>query len=125
MTCDLDQLFAKSVLSDYRFVSQTPVIGGLFSRLRSVWYNVAARWGDQSIIDQQTAHNQAVAQYVGALEQRNGELEQQINELSQQLILVDHDVSQLTYTVAELAQQVIQLRQVVAELDIRRVKADD
>jgi hypothetical protein len=73
MARDLDQLSTKSVLHDYRFAAHTPVIGRLVARLRSIWYNVAARWGDQSIIDQQSAYNQAVIRYMVVLEQPAGQ----------------------------------------------------
>jgi hypothetical protein len=118
MTRDKDQLTINSVLREYRFASSTPVIGPLIARLRLAWYNVAAHWGDQFIIAQQTAYNQAATQ-------RIIELEQRISELDQCLILADHDLSNLTRTVAELTQQLIQLQRKAAAIESRQVKADD
>jgi uncharacterized protein YceH (UPF0502 family) len=116
MTRDRDQLTANSVVRDYRFASHAPVIGPLIARLLSAWYNVAARWGDQSLINQQAAYNQAVAQ-------RIAELAQQIAEYDQRLILTDHDLTDLTRTVAELTQQVIELRHIVAEMQAARTRS--
>ena len=105
MAHDSDPLVSTSDLREYRFASHTPVLGPVLARLRSVWYNVAARWADRSIIDQQTIFNRIAAK--------------QINEFDQRLILTDHDLTDLTSTVAELTQQVIQLQHAVAALQIR------
>ena len=104
MTHDTDHLSAAGALREYRFASHTPAIGPLIARLRSAWYNVAARWGDRSIIDQQSAYNA---------------------EFDQRLILADHDLTNLTHTVAELTQQVIQLQQAVAALQARTDHSQD
>ena len=116
MTDDPDQLIAHSVLHEHRFESHAPLFGSLIARLRSAWYNVAARWGDQSLINQQAAYNQAVAQQIA-------ELAQQIAEYDQRLILTDHDLTDLTRTVAELTQQVIELRHIVAEMQAARTRS--
>jgi len=113
VTHDNDRLSASSVLQEYHFVSQTPVLGALIARLRSAWYNVAARWADESIVNQQMAYNQAATQ-------RIAELTQCITELDQRLILADHDLTTLTRTVAELTQQLIEQRHRIEEvLDAR------
>jgi hypothetical protein len=109
MTDDPNQPSVRGVLREYRFKSQSPVVGPLIARLRAAWYNMAARWGDEAIINQQTAYNQAVAQ--------------QLAELDQRLILADHDLTNLTRTVAELAQQVIELRHVIEEAQAARAQS--
>jgi hypothetical protein len=106
MTRDTDPLTIKGVLREHRFESRTPVLGPLIVRLRTAWYNVAARWGDQSIISQQVTCNQTVAQ--------------QIAEHDQRLIVADRDLTELTRTVAELTQQVIELSHTVEELQATR-----
>ena len=116
MTDEIDQLTARSVLREHRFESGVPVFGSFIARLRSTWYNLAARWGDQSIISQQTAYNQAAAQ-------RIVELTQCIAELDQRLILADHDLTHLTRTVAELTQQVIELRRTNEETRAARTRS--
>ena len=102
MTHDLDQVPANGTLREYRFASHTPVLGPFIARFRSAWYNVAARWGDQSIISQQAAYNA---------------------ELDQRLILADHDLTHLTRAVAELTQQVIELQHVIDELQTARTQS--
>ncbi len=108
MAHDSDQFITADVLREYHFASHTPVLGPLIARLRSAWYNVAARWGDQSIINQQTAFNRIATQRIDVFDQR--------------LILTDRDLTDLVGTVAELTQQVIQLQHTVAALQAR---ADD
>ncbi len=116
MTDDPDQLTARGVLREYRFESSMPVLGWFIARLRSTWYNAAARWGDQSIISQQMAYNQAAAQ-------RIVDLTRCIAELDQRLILADHDLTHLTRTVAELTQQVIELRRTNEETRAARTQS--
>ena len=111
MAHDSDQFITAGVLREHRFASHTPVLGRLIARLRSAWYNVAARWGDQSIIDQQTAFNRMAAQ--------------QINVFDQRLILTDRDLTDLVSTVAELTDQVIQLQRLVAVLQARADQPPD
>jgi hypothetical protein len=102
MTHDIDQSLAQGALREYRFTSHTPLIGPLIARGRSAWYTVAARWGDQSIISQQTAYNA---------------------EFDQRIILADHDLINLTRTVAELSQQVIELRHMIEEMQVVRTQS--
>ena len=101
MAHDLDLSTPQDTLREYRFVSYAPVFGPLIVRLRSAWYNMAARWGDQSIISQQTSYNQAVTQ--------------RLAELDERVIQADRDLTNLTRTVAELTQQVIELRRTINE----------
>jgi|GEM_PF-2513270 hypothetical protein len=115
MVSDIDQLTVKGVLREHRFESHTPVLGPIIVRLRVAWYNVAARWGDQAIISQQMAYNQAVAQH-------SAELDRQVAEHDQRLILADRDLTNLSRTVVELTQQVIELRHRVKELQAAQTK---
>jgi hypothetical protein len=123
MTHETDQLMATGVLRAYRFESHAPVAGKLAARLRAVWYNAAARWGDESIIAQQTACNQMLMQHIAVLEQQLARHEQRlaqqaqhISEQDERLILADRDLTDLIGTVGELTQQVILLRHTVEEL---------
>jgi hypothetical protein len=109
MSDDSDQLLAQGILHRHYFESHAAVFGPLIARLRSAWYSVAARWGDQSIINQQTAYNQAVIQ-------RIAELTQRIAELDQRIILADHDLVNVTRTAAEMSQQITELRRKLAQL---------
>ncbi len=120
MTNEGDSLATKALLREYRFASQVSVIGPFIARLRSMWYNVAARWGDQSLINQQTAYNQAVAQQIAELGQHIAE---QTAEIDQRLILADRDFTDLTRTVAELTQQVIELRHRLEEAEAARTQS--
>jgi hypothetical protein len=116
MTSEWEQLAARSVLREHRFASQARVSGSFTARLRGAWYNVAARWGDQALIDQQTAYNQAAVLCLRQLEERLADLEERHIELERRHVLADQDVVNLTRTVAELTQQVIQLRQAAVEV---------
>jgi hypothetical protein len=114
-----DQLAAIGVIHEHRFESHTPGLGIFIVRLRAAWYDVAARWGDQAIINQQVAYNQAVAQYLATQEQRVAEL---VAEHDQRLIFADRDLTELNRTVTELTQQVIELRHSIEELQAARTE---
>ena len=127
MTRASDQFIVDGVLREHRFESHTPVLGPIIARLRIAWYNVAARWGDQAIIHQQSAYNGSVAQHVAELDrhatehdQHITEHDQHITEHDQRLILADRDLTDLAHTVAELTQQVVELRHIVEELQVTR-----
>ena len=109
MTDNPNQLIVRSVLREHRFESHVPVIGPFIEHLRSICYNIAARWGDQSIISQQTAYNQAAVQCIAELSQR-------IAELDQRIVLADHDLADLTRVTAEMSQHIMELRQRLAQL---------
>ena len=123
---DLDELRQGSVLQEYRFGSQTPLIGPFIARFRSAWHSVAGKWAIRSIAQQQSAFN---LKLVTQLEQVEQQLAMDLSDTNECLSLHDHDLMELTRTVAELTQQVIQLQQTVAELEARRAaprtKADD
>jgi hypothetical protein len=86
MKCASDQLAGKSLLREHQFESHTSAVGPIGAHLRSGWYNMAARGGDQSVINQQAAYNQAAAQLIAAQDQ-------QVAELDQRLILADRDLT--------------------------------
>lgn len=44
------------------FVSSVPVVGSLIAAFRQSWYNVAARWQDQLILDQQSQLRAEIAE---------------------------------------------------------------
>ena len=44
-------------LAELEFRSSVPVIGPLLSKMRSLWYSVAARWAVRSLAQQQEAFN--------------------------------------------------------------------
>ena len=44
------------------FISEVPFIGSLIAALRQTWYNVAARWQDQLLLDQQNQLRQEIAE---------------------------------------------------------------
>ena len=98
-----DELEQDRVLQEYRFRSQTPLIGPLIERFRTGWHNIAGKWAIRYIAQQQSTINQ--------------QLQTELTDAQACLALADHDLMVLTRTVAELTQQVIQLRQTVAELE--------
>jgi uncharacterized protein YlxW (UPF0749 family) len=99
---ELDELRQHSILQEYRFESQTPVIGPLIARFRSAWHSIAGKWAIRSIAQQQSAFNQQVVVDLECL------------------AMSDRDLMELTRTVAELTQQVIQLQRTVASLQARQ-----
>lgn len=116
MTREWDQLKARSVLHEHQFISRARTIGSCIARLRRAWYNVAARWGDQALIDQQTAYNQTVVACLLRVEERLSQLEAHLTDLEERQALADREAVDLTRTVGELTQHVIQLRLTVTEV---------
>jgi len=99
---NLDELRQGGDLQEYRFESQTPLIGPLLVRFRSAWHNVAGKWAIRFIAQQQSAFNH--------------QLRVDLSDTNECLAMSDQDLVKLARTVAELTQQVIQLQQVVADL---------
>jgi len=102
---ELEELRQRSILQEYRFESQAPLIGPLIVRFRSAWHSIAGKWAIRSIVQQQSVFNQ---QMVMSLEC---------------LAMSDQDLVKLTHTVAELTHQVIQLQRAVASLQADRATA--
>jgi hypothetical protein len=44
-------------LTQYEFVSAVPIVGPAIARLRTLWYNVAARWAVRHLTLQQQERN--------------------------------------------------------------------
>ena len=106
MSHGLDALRQDSILQEYHFESQTPLIGPFIARFRSAWHNVAGKWAIRFIAQQQTTFNQRLLM--------------ELNNTQEYLALSDQDWAELTRTVAELTQQVIQLQHAMASLQAHR-----
>lgn len=62
------------------FASSIPVIGPLIAFVRQAWYNVAARWQDQLLFEQQNRFNQQVHEILVRQQQAIEELAGQFQE---------------------------------------------
>lgn len=58
------ELHKRATLREYVFTSDTPVIGGLIARLRTAWNSVATRRQVQPLMEQQSAFNRALADWL-------------------------------------------------------------
>jgi hypothetical protein len=56
------------ILRPYAFRSAVPVLGPLISRFRTLWYNVAARWGIEDLRFQQQAINEKLHEQMETLQ---------------------------------------------------------
>ncbi len=69
-------------LEEFEFRSTVPVIGPVIAWLRSVWYNVAARWAVRYLIQQQDEINRQQEMSIRSLGQRLSALERRLSEES-------------------------------------------
>lgn len=85
-------------LQEFEFRSETPVIGVLIARFRSLWYSVAARWAVRYLIHQQGAINQQLSRqflhYVTALERRLVEMVEEQTLLTREIIKLKLQIQQ-------------------------------
>ena len=51
-------------LQEYRFTSTIPVVGGLVARLREAWNSVATKWQARPLMEQQSAFNRALVDWL-------------------------------------------------------------
>jgi hypothetical protein len=75
---DLD---ACSILHQYTFSSDVPVIGPLIARFRAIWNSIAAQWYVDFLVQQQTVFNQLVVRHIRQLDTHCQELDARCNEL--------------------------------------------
>jgi hypothetical protein len=62
------------------FTSSIPLIGPLIAFVREAWYNVAARWQDQLLFEQQNRFNRQVHEILVRQQQAIEELAGQLHE---------------------------------------------
>lgn len=62
------------------FASSIPLIGPLIAFVRQAWYNVAARWQDQLLFEQQNRFNQQVHEILARQQQAIEDLAGQFHE---------------------------------------------
>jgi hypothetical protein len=62
------------------FTSSIPLIGPLIAFVRQAWYNVAARWQDQLLFEQQNRFNQQVHEILVRQQQAIEDLASQFHE---------------------------------------------
>lgn len=54
----------KALLKEYRFTSTVPIAGGLITRFRDAWNSVATKWQARPVMEQQTAFNLALIDWL-------------------------------------------------------------
>lgn len=60
----LAEMRRHATLQEYEFASDAPVVGGLVARVRAAWNSVATKWQVRPIMDQQTAFNRALVEWL-------------------------------------------------------------
>jgi glycosyltransferase involved in cell wall biosynthesis len=60
----LAELRRRATLREYAFTSGVPLLGGLIARLRTAWNNVATKWQARPFIEQQSAFNHALVDFL-------------------------------------------------------------
>jgi hypothetical protein len=101
--------FQLPVLEEHRFRSNTPVFGSFIAWIRSMAYNIAARWGVQAVIARQNQINalfvaqlQDMARYLEDLTRHLEDLGTRLQEYEERLIDQDRDLTLLARTLAEV-----------------------
>lgn len=93
----LGELRRRATLREYAFASNVPVIGGLIARLRSAWDGVATQWQARPFIDQQSAFNHALVDFL--------ERPPSAAELDRQIVELDHEQTKASGQIARLQAQ--------------------
>ena len=87
------------------FTSNVPLIGPLIVAFRQVWYNVAARWQDLSLFEQQNRFNHAVQEMLEHQERKIEYLEREMMDLKERWLSDIHeDIEQQWRQFAEVRQ---------------------
>ena len=134
----LDPLRAMTILQEYRFRSQVPLIGPLIARFRELWNGIATKWYVRPLIQQQNEINQ---QLVAALTAQAASLRDVASRLAvdearllhqdarqqdhdEWLIELDHEQVALTRSQAELTVRLIQVERLLVEIEQRLSKLE-
>ena len=60
----LDELAHHAELREYEFASAAPGVGGFVARFRAAWNSVATKWQVRPLIEQQSAFNAALVEWL-------------------------------------------------------------
>lgn len=90
----LAELRRQATLREFTFASAAPVVGGLIARLRAAWNSVATKWQARPVIDQQSAFNRALADWLAQ--------HPSAAEVDERLIAQDHRQTALSGEMARL-----------------------
>ena len=105
-------------LHEHDFRSTLPLVGLLISRVRQWLYDLTAKWGVYSIIQQQNRNNRELVQYTAGLVAQLAQLERQLADSELRLIEQDRDMAYLSRVIAELeVQRSYGSQQVQAQFD--------
>jgi hypothetical protein len=96
-------------LKRLKFQSTTPILGPLIAQFRRLWGNVAAKWLEQSIIQQQNVVNQATLDTFFLFLQQSEQQAAHIELLRRQMASQENVISILEADVAILHEQLITL----------------
>jgi hypothetical protein len=94
--------FQLPLLEEHHFHSSAPVLGPLIAWIRNKVYNVAARWGVQTVITRQNQINALLVVQLQDMMRYLGELETRLQEYEERLINQDRDLTLLARTLAEV-----------------------
>lgn len=85
-----DSLRQHATLEEYAFTSAAPVVGGLIARMRRAWNDVATKWQVRPLIEQQSAFNRTLAEWL-VQQPRQADIDEQLvgNDRSQMALVRD------------------------------------
>ena len=68
----LDELAGRAELREYEFASTAPGVGGFVARCRAAWNSVATKWQVRPMIEQQSAFNAALVEWLARRQMGQG-----------------------------------------------------
>ena len=68
----LDELGRRAALREYEFVSAAPGVGRMVARLRAAWNDVATKWQVRPLLEQQSAFNAALVEWLARRQMGEG-----------------------------------------------------
>ncbi len=87
----LDALGTAEHFREHVFVSSVPLVGRLIAGLRTIWYNVAARWAFRALANQQQAFNREVNQILDTVERVAIENDRAIAQLKRRVVILERN----------------------------------
>lgn len=111
----LAELRQRAALEEYQFASAAPGVGGLVARLRAAWNSVATKWQVRPLLEQQTAFNSALVDWLARRQAGMGEPVS--NDLGTRLIDADRAGTRLNREAGAVAGRTAQAQSDWAALD--------
>ena len=107
---DENWLAGKSQVMEVPFHSDLPIAGGLISRFREAWNNVAAKWYVRPMLAQQNEFNRLVVRY--------------LQDLDARLIAQDREQTAAVHDMAEISVRITQMNHLLESIDQRLEKLE-